>query len=237
MIQAALSAWQSAPPATAFLIAFAFQLALYLGWGAWVAAGNWLLRVPLHSGALLDSRPLHPAQLRNELIRGTASCLIVALVTTACIARAHSVMPPSGWRLVLELGALILFYEAVFYFSHRLLHTRALRAIHGVHHRSVRSTPWSGLSVHPVEAFILEAPILLFAYIAPVSVATLVLFQILIQYFSAVGHANFDPFARLPGLPKLNSLLRMHQLHHARGNVNYSTFSPVLDRLFKTYAP
>ena len=236
MIQNALTAWKAASPATVFLIAYGFQLTLYLGWGGYIALGNWLLRVKARTGAILDERPHYPAQLRREITRGIVSCAVVALVTTTCIQRAGSVMPGSGWRLLLEMGCLILFYDVVFYLFHRLLHTRALRDIHGVHHRSVRPTPWSGLSVHPFEAFLLEAPILMFVFVMPVSVATLVLFQILIQYFSAVGHSNFDPFARLRGWAWLKSLMRMHQLHHARGNVNFSTFSPLLDWIFKTHA-
>ena len=236
MIQSALSAWKAASPPTAFLIAYGFQLALYLGWGGYIAVGNWLLRVKVGTGAILDARLLHPSRLRHEIVRGIASCVVVALVTTACIQRADSVVPSSAWRLGLEMASLILFYDVVFYLFHRLLHSRALRAIHGVHHHSVRPAPWSGLSVHPVEAFLLEAPILMFVFVMPVSMATLVLFQIFIQYFSAVGHSNFDPFARLSSWGWLKSLMRMHQLHHARGNVNFSTFSPLLDWIFKTHA-
>jgi lathosterol oxidase len=228
--------WQTAPLPAAFAIAFCFQLTLYLAWGWCMAAGSWILRNKLRAGAVIDERPLKPAQLRRELVRGTLSCLLVGLTTLACIRLAASPVPPTGLRFALEMTGLIVFYEAVFYALHRLLHTGPFRHIHGVHHGSVRMTPWSGLSVHPLEAFFLEAPIVLFALLVPVSVASIVAFQILIQYFSAVGHSNFDPFARLRGMPWMNSLMRMHQLHHARGSVNFSTFSPVLDWIFKTHA-
>lgn len=223
------------PLLPAFAVAFVLHLTIYLAWGSGVAAFYWALQ-KLNTGRVLDEQPYFPRQITSELVRSIATCGIVSVVTLACIALADSAMPASPGALALQLLGLIVFYEVVFYFLHRLLHTRPFRAVHGIHHKSVRTTPWSGFSVHPLEAIFIEAPILLFALLSPVSVFTLIAFQVLLHYVSAVGHGNYDPFARMPGIRWLNSLMRMHQLHHARGNVNYSTFSPVMDSLFKTHA-
>src|SRR5205085_12669412 len=122
---------------------------------------------------------------------------VISPVTLAYLKLATDPVPSSALSLALQLGALVLVYEPVFYALHRLLHTAPLRAIHGINHKSLRTTPWSGLSVNPLDAVFIEAPILLFALLAPVSVATLILFQVLLHYFSAVGHGNYDPFGRL----------------------------------------
>jgi len=45
-----------------------------------------------------------------------------------------------------------------FFFVHRLIHWGPLyRWIHSVHHNSINPSPWSSLSMHPVEAFLYHA--------------------------------------------------------------------------------
>jgi len=231
-----LTAWHGAPPLVAFLVAYCLHFAIYAGWGGGTAISYALFRRN-GIGAFLDERPLNPNQVRGEITRSAVMCIVVALVTLACLTQAYGAIPSSFTQFMLELLGLIVVYDLVFYLLHRLLHTPALWRVHGIHHKSVRSTPWSGFSVHPIEAFFLEVPILLFALLFPVSVVTLVVFQFFIHYFSAIGHGNYDPYAKLEGWERLKSLLRFHQLHHARGNVNYSTFGPLVDKLFKTHAP
>lgn len=234
MIESGLVAWQQMPLLAAFSVAFALHLTIYLAWGADLVVTYWLFRAK-SVGRVLDDRPLFPDQIKKELGRSITNCVVISFVTIACLALTASALPSNAWVFAAQLSGLIVLYEITFYFMHRLLHTALFQKIHGVHHKSVRTTPWSGLSVHPLEAIFIEAPILLFALLFPVSVFTLVAFQAVLHYFSAVGHGNYDPFGRLPGLSWLKSYMRMHQLHHARGNVNYSTFSPLMDRIFKTH--
>ena len=45
-----------------------------------------------------------------------------------------------------------LYREIHFYFSHRLIHYKALyKYIHSLHHRNTDTEPFAGLSMHPVE--------------------------------------------------------------------------------------
>lgn len=174
MIEGWLLSWQALPMTGAWLVALAFHLILYLAWGSGIAASYWFLREKLGAGRVLDERPFFPAQLRTELARGVSNCAVVAVVTVACLGLADSALP-SAVRIALELAGLVALYEVTFYFLHRLLHTRPFQGVHGIHHKSVRTTPWSGLSVHPIEGLFIEAPILLFALLAPVSIATLII--------------------------------------------------------------
>lgn len=235
VIEGWLVSWQQMPLLPAIAVAFVLHLTIYLAWGSGVTVFYWALQ-KFQAGTLLDEQSYFSRQITSELVRSVATCGVASFVTLACIASADSAMPSSLGSMALQLLGLIVFYELVFYFLHRLLHTQPFRAVHGIHHKSVRTTPWSGFSVHPLEAIFIEVPILLFALLSPVSVVTLIAFQVLLHYVSAVGHGNYDPFGRLPGLRWLNSYMRMHQLHHARGNVNYSTFSPLMDSIFKTHA-
>lgn len=236
MVEAWLTAWQALPLFAAFFVAFCLHFTIYMAWACGVSISFWLFRDAWDIGLVLEERPYYPAQLKTEIVRGTLNCAVIALVTLACLSQTTSAVPSTG-RLLLELVGLIVFYDPVFYLLHRLLHTPRLRALHAIHHRSVRPTPWSGLSVHPLEAIFIELPILLFTLLVPVSVLTLVLFQVVLHYFSSIGHGNFDPFGRLRGFAALNRLMRMHQLHHSHGNVNYTSFNPIWDRIFGTYRP
>ena len=59
------------------------------------------------------------------------------------------------------LAALVLvapmIHEVHFFFIHRLIHWPPLyRWVHSVHHNSINPSPWSSLSMHPVEGFALS---------------------------------------------------------------------------------
>ena len=55
------------------------------------------------------------------------------------------------WFLAL-FPIVLLFREIHFYAIHRLIHWRPLyKRVHSLHHRNVNVSPWSGLSMHPVE--------------------------------------------------------------------------------------
>ena len=230
-----LVAWQQASLPTAWLIAVGFHLFIYVFWTCGIGAFYHVLRQGWGTGAVLDNHPLFRAQLQTEILRGLANCLVVSLVTLVCVRHASTIWPPQSWLVPLQVLALILFYDLAWYFLHRLLHTSPLLGLHGVHHRSVRTTPWSGLSVHPVEALLIELPVLVFMLATPFGIGPMVIFQFTLHYGSSIGHGNFDPFARLRGFGWLKRFMRIHQLHHARGNVNFAAFFAHWDQLFGTY--
>jgi Fatty acid hydroxylase superfamily len=62
------------------------------------------------------------------------------------------------WLVVLTLLAPAI-HEVHFFAIHRLIHTPFLyKWVHSVHHNSVNPSPWSSLSMHPVEGFLYHAP-------------------------------------------------------------------------------
>jgi len=64
------------------------------------------------------------------------------------------------WLAVLALAVPVI-HEAHFFCIHRLIHTPFLyRWVHSVHHNSVNPSPWSSLSMHPVEHLLYFATIL-----------------------------------------------------------------------------
>lgn len=62
----------------------------------------------------------------------------------------------------------------------------------GVHHRSVRVTPWAGYSVHLVGAVIIGATLPVFMLMVPLGVGTAFVLHALGMLFTTCIHCNYD---------------------------------------------
>ncbi len=137
------------------------------------------------------------------------------------------------------LAALILLapviHEAHFFAIHRLIHWGPLyRWVHSVHHNSVNPSPWSSLSMHPVEAFLYHA--VAFWHLLIPSNPIVALFQLHIAGYGALnGHIGFDRL-ELTDERALDSHAYAHYLHHKYFEVNYGGDGVLpLDRWFGSW--
>ncbi|MEK8027604.1 MAG: hypothetical protein RLY78_516 [Pseudomonadota bacterium] len=113
-------------------------------------------------------------------------------------------------------------HEAHFFVIHRAIHWGPLyRWVHAVHHNSVNPSPWSSLSMHPVESlayFGVAAWVLVMAghpFLA-------VWFFHLAGFGAVVGHIGFDKLAfGADGRPLMDTSAYAHYLHHKHFDVNY----------------
>jgi sterol desaturase/sphingolipid hydroxylase (fatty acid hydroxylase superfamily) len=139
----------------------------------------------------------------------------------------------------LYLAVLVLIAPAIhevhFFLIHRLIHTPFLyRWVHSVHHNSVNPSPWSSLSMHPVEGLLYHA-VALWHLVIP-SNPIVGLFQLHLAGFGAVnGHIGFEKL-ELGGERMLDSHAYAHYLHHKYFEVNYGGDGLIpLDRWFGTW--
>jgi sterol desaturase/sphingolipid hydroxylase (fatty acid hydroxylase superfamily) len=126
-------------------------------------------------------------------------------------------------------------HEVHFFFIHRLIHVPILyKWIHSVHHNSINPTPWSSLSMHPVETFIYHG-VALWHLVIP-SNPICALFQLHMAGFGAVnGHIGFEKL-ELTENTTLDSHAYLHALHHKYFEVNYGGDGLVpLDKWFGTW--
>jgi sterol desaturase/sphingolipid hydroxylase (fatty acid hydroxylase superfamily) len=137
------------------------------------------------------------------------------------------------------LAALVLLapviHEAHFFCIHTAMHSRlGYKWVHATHHNSVNPTPWSSLSMHPVEAFLYHA-VALWHLVIP-SNPIVALFQLHIAGFGALnGHIGFDRVEVSDG-KAFKSHAYAHHLHHKHFEVNYGGDQLVpLDMLFGTW--
>ena len=137
------------------------------------------------------------------------------------------------------LAALVLvspvIHEVHFFASTALIHWPPLyRWVHSVHHNSINPSPWSSLSMHPVEG----SPITrsrLWHLVIP-SNPVVALFQLHIAGFGAVnGHIGFDKL-EITDETALDSHAYAHYLHHKYFEVNYGGDGLIpLDKWFGTW--
>ena len=137
------------------------------------------------------------------------------------------------WLLVFAFF-LPIFHEVHFYCIHRLIHVPVLyKYIHSVHHNSVNPSPWSSLSMHPVEHLLYWSDSLIHVILP--SHPLLFLYGLQITGTGAVvGHIGFDKIeAGKNGLVDTHAYA--HYLHHKHFEVNYADGTTALDKLFGTW--
>ena len=126
-------------------------------------------------------------------------------------------------------------HEVHFFAIHRLIHWGPLyRWIHSVHHNSINPSPWSSLSMHPVEGLLYHA-VALWHLVIP-SNPIVALFQLHIAGFGAVnGHLGFEKM-EVTEDTAIDSHAYAHYLHHKYFEVNYGGDGLIpLDKWFGTW--
>ncbi len=126
-------------------------------------------------------------------------------------------------------------HDVHFFCIHRLIHWGPLyKWIHSVHHNSVNPSPWSSLSMHPVEGFLYHA-VALWHLVIP-SNPVVALFQLHMAGFGAVnGHLGFHRL-EVTEDTVLDGHAYLHYLHHKHFEVNYGGDGLIpLDKWFGTW--
>ncbi|WP_245964659.1 sterol desaturase family protein [Trinickia dinghuensis] len=153
---------------------------------------------------------------------------------------ANGLTPMVTWQahpvylIVLTLLAPIA-HEVHFFFIHRAIHWGPLyKWVHSVHHNSVNPSPWSSMSMHPVEST-LYFGVAFWVLAVPSHPFIAVYFFHLAAFGAVVGHIGFDRL-EVTGDVAQPSHAYAHYLHHKYFEVNYcdNGFFP-LDKWFGTW--
>jgi sterol desaturase/sphingolipid hydroxylase (fatty acid hydroxylase superfamily) len=127
-----------------------------------------------------------------------------------------------------------LWHEFHFYCVHRLIHVPLLyKWIHSVHHNSVNPSPWSSLSMHPVEHLLYWSDSLI--HLVLPSHPLIFIYNLQITGTGAVvGHIGFDKI-EVGETGAIDTHAYAHYLHHKHFEVNYADGATALDKLFGTW--
>jgi sterol desaturase/sphingolipid hydroxylase (fatty acid hydroxylase superfamily) len=137
------------------------------------------------------------------------------------------------WLLIFAF-LLPFYHEFHFYCIHRLIHVPVLyKYIHSVHHNSVNPSPWSSLSMHPIEHLLYWSDSLI--HIILPSHPLLFLYGLQVTGTGAVvGHIGFDKI-EVGDENAVPTHAYAHYLHHKYFEVNYADGTTALDKLFGTW--
>jgi sterol desaturase/sphingolipid hydroxylase (fatty acid hydroxylase superfamily) len=122
--------------------------------------------------------------------------------------------------LVLCVALAPVLHELHFFVIHRAIHWGPLyRWVHSVHHNSINPSPWSSMSMHPVEGFAYFG-VALWTLVIPSHPFVAVFLFHAAAFGAIVGHLGFDRL-QLPGGAAPKSSAYPHYLHHKFFEVNY----------------
>ena len=126
-------------------------------------------------------------------------------------------------------------HEFHFYCIHRLIHVPVLyKWVHSVHHRSVNASPWSSLSMHPVEHLLYFSGVL-FHWVIPSHPLHAIFHLQHAGLTPAQGHLGFDEI-ELGGTARAQNHNFIHYLHHKYFTVNYGGDGSIpFDRWFGSF--
>jgi Delta7-sterol 5-desaturase len=187
------------------------------------------------------------AQIRREIVYSIAAVLVFGLVNGALFGygigtQLYWDIGEYGWTYFwLSIPLMVLLHDAYFYWTHRLLHTRALyRAVHGVHHLSRNPTPWAAYAFHPWESFIEALGVVLIMFVMPTHPLAILIFQTYSTLQNVYGHLGYELYPE--GWPRhwlgrwLNTSVA-HNAHHDKARHNYGFYFLFWDRWMGTLDP
>ena len=136
------------------------------------------------------------------------------------------------WLTVFGL-LILMFHDVHFFCIHRLIHVPFLyKWVHSVHHNSVNPSPWSSLSMHPVEHLFYWSGSLIHL-ILPSHPILLIYHTQMAGVGAVVGHVGFDKVELGEGAIPTHAFA--HYLHHKYFEVNYADGGIPLDKWFGTW--
>jgi len=188
-------------------------------------------------GQYINNKPLRENQRKFEFISGSVTTLINTLIIFILCHFIIFQQTLSITQLLLDVVIATLVYDLSFYVLHRILHLPGLSNIHHHHHLNSPTTPWACISMHPVEAILLQLPLAIFMVFYQMNIISILLANIWFLIGTAHGHSNFDVFGHFKHHNWVNRYNRFHQLHHQKGKGNYGFLGTHWDRLFNSAIP
>ena len=204
-----------------------------------VAFLAWAYYAPRFAGrrlhAKLVMRVPWPRRIRVMTVTSTLSLLFV--FGFAYVLHDHIFYdgPVSVLRVLGEATFALLLYDFAYYGLHRIMHNKkAMRWVHGEHHRARNPSALDSFFQHPVELFsgiglmyaavYVTGPVHIYAFAAMFFVYSML--NIVVHSGLDSGHALLKPF---------DFLARKHHLHHMDNfDKNFSSLTPLPDLLFGT---
>ena len=184
--------------------------------------------------------------IKHELKYSAITLLIFATIDVLLfvaqsngITKLYNQVSDYGWSyFVFSVFIMILLHDAWFYFTHRLMHHPKLyKYVHMVHHQSTDPSPFAAFSFHPLEALVEAAIYVIFAFLFPVNIWALYVWQIIQMSLNVIGHTGYEIYPKgfnTHWLFKWKTPSTHHNMHHSHFSGNYGLYFTWWDKYFKT---
>ena len=205
-----------------------------------------ILRKPVRRRKIIPRVPSFGQQgwevyhsLVSLLVFGSVAGMIAFASRSGFRTRLYGPIDKYGWEwYVATFVIALLVHDAYFYWTHRLLHHRALfRAMHRVHHVSTNPTPWAAYSFNISEAYVQAGIGPLLLYTMPMHYSAFLAFMTWQIAFNVIGHCGYEIFPRwflMTWVGKFLNTPTHHAMHHEKINGNFGLYFNFWDRLLKT---
>lgn len=136
--------------------------------------------------------------------------------------------------------AIWLIDDAWFYFVHRFLHRPSIyRHVHAVHHRSIDVNPFTSLSFHWLEPFLLSVWIFPVAILMPIYAPALGVIQLIGLLDNVKSHLGYELYPAWLNRSPLRwfTSSTYHNMHHTKFTGNFGVHFRFWDKLLGTELP
>ncbi len=219
------------------------RFVIVAGGVSWALSGNTPWRFTARR--LRDRKPGR-RQVTREIMYSLATCLIfptsvfiVIFLNQYGLTQVYFYVSEYGWAyLGLSVVVMVFLHDALFYWTHRLLHARWLmRNVHFRHHEFNNPSPWAAFAFHPVEGFLQSFAVVILVCLIPTHPISLSVFLTLSVIANVYGHCGFELLpARLQQrwLGRFLNSPSLHGWHHYRGDKNFGLYFTFWDKLMRT---
>lgn len=191
------------------------------------------------------------AQIRSEIKNALIASIPGALTSSSLLylgglgyTTLHMDVSAHGpvWSIA-SIFVLWLIDDAWFYWMHRALHHKSIfRFVHRIHHDSIDVTPFTSMSFHVAESFLLTAWFIPAAFLVPIWAPGLGLLQLIGLFNNIKSHLGYELYPAWINAGPLRFLVTSthHNMHHSKFQGNYGLHFRFWDRLcgteFKEYS-
>lgn len=237
------------------LTVFGYALLLGLRYALFAGLAWWLVWIWRRGRARWQHRRLARrspvgAQLRQQVRREVGysflTVLVFGVVGAAVVeAKKHGYtllytdVATYGWPyLLVSTAAAIVFHDAWFYWTHRLMHHLQLyHRVHRIHHLSVDPTPWAAFAFHPLEAVVEAGIFPVLAFTLPLHPLAILGFLTWMMFFNVLGHLGHELYPRgfmRTFWARLGNTTTHHHQHHQLVKANFGLYFSWWDRWMGT---
>jgi sterol desaturase/sphingolipid hydroxylase (fatty acid hydroxylase superfamily) len=206
---------------------------LLLGWLVWAHRSPRFAGQRISHDVAIKVSPA--ARMKNMAVSSSLSLLTVIGATYVLYASMLHERPTPWWQIGLHALAILALYDFSYYGMHRLMHDkRAMRWVHGVHHRAKNPSALESFYLHPAELLAGLSLLLLASWIVgPIHIYAFAIAFFVHSTLNILIHSGLS-FGRAWTWP-IDALTQKHHVHHNKDFAkNYASLTPLPDLIFGT---